>query len=212
MGTFILSSQGQRTPAAEVLWEVGLTWSPKTNSLLVKQLFPTFFLCSHLIFMLSETFFKPIRWWESSMWWLHQSGEVLNHSPLVSIRNLSFQVIIIKSNPGHLGNSCDRAGSGNEWFLTQKSSVLPSALLPGADDCLTERLSGRGPQGAARPPWPARGCLGRGKRTFFHPNLNKRFEICSVFVLIACLPWRQWPCPRIQGSCDNLDPGHKLLL
>ena len=88
MGTFILSSQGQRTPAAEVLWEVGLTWSPKTNSLLVKQLFPTFFLCSHLIFMLSETFFKPIRWWESSMWWLHQSGEVLNHSPLVSIRNL----------------------------------------------------------------------------------------------------------------------------
>jgi hypothetical protein len=32
----------------------------------------------------------------------------------IGINQESFQVIIIKSNPGHLGNSCDSAGSGNE--------------------------------------------------------------------------------------------------
>ena len=185
MGTFILSHQGQGTPAAAVLQEIGLIRSPKINSLLVKQLFPRHFpLCSHLIFMFSETFFKPIQWWESSMWWLHQSGKVLNHSPLVSIRNL-----FISSNnnkkqprpPWQFVRQC--------WLW--KGVIFDPEMLPGADDCLTERPSSCGPQGAAHPPGPAQGCLGRGKRTFFHPDLKKRFEICSVFILIACLPWRR---------------------
>ena len=116
----------------------------------------------------------------------------------------SFQVVIRKSHPGHLGNSCDSAGSGNEWFLTCPAISSASWGWQSISLAVVPR--------AARHPGPAWGCLGRGKRMFFHTNLNKRFEICSVFILIACLPWGQWPSPRIWGSCDNLDSGHKLPL
>ena len=119
-----------------------LIQSPKTNSLLDKQLLST--LCSHLIFMFSETFFKHVWWRESSMWRWHQSGGVLNHSPLVSIRNLFISGSNKKKPPRPPWQFMWQCWLW-KWVIFDLSCHQLCFLG------LTEHLSGRGPQSCPSP-------------------------------------------------------------